>query len=117
MDASNNAMVFNILIVKERDGGFVAHCLELDIVVTGPTPDEARDDLLDLILAQVGYAFAHDNLAHLYRPAPQEVWRVFYQCLESMEYRAPVFTDVDSGVFAPPWIIAKTCQAPESDCA
>ena len=55
---------FSILI-REDDALFVAHCLELDIVATGPTLTEAKACIIDLIRAQLDYAFNNDNLDNL----------------------------------------------------
>jgi len=70
--------IFSVLITKEDDK-YVAHCLELDIVTTAPTFSEARDDIGDLILAQVKFAYENDNLEHLYKPAPKEIWDEFFK--------------------------------------
>jgi predicted RNase H-like HicB family nuclease len=103
-------MVINIL-VKEEDDLFVAHCMELDIVATGHSLEEATRDLEDLIIAQLRYAFANDNLAHLYRPAPPEIWEQFYKCGEApREKKISVPVDESAeGAFMPPWIIAQFC--------
>ncbi len=110
------SMVFNIFIKKDDDV-FVAHCMELDIVATGQSIDEATEDLIGLIIAQLQYAFSNDNLDHLYRPAPPEVWREFYLCREALEEREiklPLPTKGDSRQgFIPPWIIAKMCKPTE----
>lgn len=102
------AMTFNILL-EEEDGLFVAHCLELDIVATGETFHAARRDLIDLIKAQVAYAFANDNLDNLYHPAPAGVWKKLYECRE--ESREQFHVDPEAGTFVPPWIVANTCKA------
>jgi len=101
------AMAFNLLL-KEEERLYVAHCLELDIVATGETAEEARRDVVDLIRAQVAYAFAHDNLDHLYRPAPADVWREFYSCRGESQEEFSI--EPESGVFVPPWIVATTCR-------
>jgi predicted RNase H-like HicB family nuclease len=109
---TETSMVFNVLIKKEMDL-FVAHCLELDIVATGKTLDEAKGDLKDLIEAQVECAFANNNLDNLFRPAPSEAWREFYSCTSRPEERIDVksgFGHKESGRFVPPWIIAKICE-------
>jgi hypothetical protein len=109
-------MVFNILMKKE-DEMFIAHCMELDIVATGSSVDETTQDMIDLIIAQLKYAFLNDNLDHLYRPAPPEVWREFYLCKESpeeIEIQLPLPSKTDSPQgFIPPWIIAKMCKLAE----
>lgn len=73
-------MVFNCLIKKDNRV-WIGHCLELDIVATGESVNLVKDELIDLILAQIDYAFSNDNLDNLYHPAPQEVWKEFYSYL------------------------------------
>lgn len=107
------AMTFNILIKKENDL-FVAHCLELDIVATGQDSDQVQKEILDLIKAQVSYAFAHNNLDYLYHPAPQSVWEEFYKCKEMMESSQEIkshFKGESTSKFVPPWMIANICKA------
>ena len=108
------SMIFNILIKKE-DEVFVAHCMELDIVATGQSMEEAVNDLIDLIIAQLEYAFINDNLDHLYRPAPPEVWRQLYMCersLGEMEIALSLSPkEASPGNFMPPYIVAKMCEA------
>jgi hypothetical protein len=111
------ALTFNILI--KRDGEVcVAHCLELDVVATADSMAEAQNDLIDLIKAQVEYAFSNSNLDYLYRPAPAEVWKEFYACRESVKARFQLQLDIADAPgehsFIPPWIIANTCKAAES---
>jgi hypoxanthine phosphoribosyltransferase len=106
-------MIFNILI-KKVDKEFIAHCLELDIVATGKTLIRVKKDITDLILTQVDYAFSNDNLGHLYRPAPADIWQEFYACKNQSEERINVkssFRGEKAGMFIPPWIIARTCKA------
>lgn len=86
MESFNTSMVFNCLIKKENKT-FIAHCLELDIVAVGASPEKAKNDLKDLILSQVDYAFSNDNLNNLYHPAPLAVWKEFYTCETQSEDR------------------------------
>ena len=104
------AVSFNILL-KEEDGFFIAHCLELDIVATGLTASEARMEILDLIKAQLDYAFNNDNLDNLYHPAPSEVWQEFYSCLNQEQERVCISEEEAVDRFVPPWIIANTCRS------
>jgi len=110
MDAPSKAMTFSVLFKKE-EGLVVAHCLELDIVATGETFKEAEKDILDLIRAQVHYAFANDNLDYLYHPAPASVWKEFFDCRTA--YTRTTSMEPDSGPetdrFIPPWIVAQAC--------
>jgi hypothetical protein len=110
MAVEATALFFNVLTKKEEDY-YLAHCLELDLVTTAPTIEQAREDIADVIACQVDDAFAHDNLDYLYPPAPPTVWAEFFSCRgQSDEIRRFIES---SGGAVPPWIIAKTCQAAE----
>ena len=106
----------NILITKEADY-FLAHCLELDIVATGDTPDQAQREVISLICAQIDYAFNYNNLENLYHPAPPEIWHQFFSCNEQLERKyklESIFTQDQyspTSMMPPPWLISKTCQA------
>lgn len=64
-----------LVFPEERE--WVAHCLELDLVETGATSDAAMEALAEAVSTQSGYARTHDNLEHLFQPAPQEAWQRF----------------------------------------
>lgn len=66
------------ILIEQEDSQFVAHCLELDIVASGQTEDEAFDDLMDLIEAQLEFAVENDNLKNILRPAPPEFWQKLF---------------------------------------
>ena len=101
------AITVNILLKREEDT-YVAHCLELDIMGTANTLEQVKRDMVDLISAQVDYAFANNNLDNLFRPAPPSVWREFYLAreLDSMKHRIKSsFSSPDSDI-PPPWIVS-----------
>lgn len=111
---NTTSMTVNILI-KKSDDLWVGHCLELDIVSASDDLSQLKNDLKDLIVAQVDYAFSNDNLDHLFHPAPTEVWEEFYRCKSQIEDRFEVESELQTSHslkrFVPPWIIAKTCFA------
>ena len=112
---TSTSMIFNVLIKKEGTL-FLAHCLELDLVATAKTFSRVKKEMRDIIETQVDYAFSNDNLDHLYRPAPSEVWREFYACKEMKEEKLDIrsaFKKTDKEQFIPPWIIARICEASE----
>jgi predicted RNase H-like HicB family nuclease len=61
------------LIYKE-EGSYVAHCLELDIVGSGGTPEEALKEMRELVEEQISFHFEHGIENKLFRPAPAEYW-------------------------------------------
>ena len=112
-EAEKKSLNFNILIKEEKDY-YIAHCLELDIVATGHNKETVQNEIVDLIKAQVGYAFANNNLDYLYHPAPPEVWKEYFECKESWERNIETEANHTNGLiesFVPPWIIAKMCQS------
>jgi len=108
---TKTAMTFNIL-VKEIEDLYVAHCLELDIVATSENSEQVEKDIIDLILAQVDYAFSNNNLAYLYRPAPPELWEEFHACKAVIEEKKIKLESTfrKSQRFVPPSILARTCN-------
>ena len=67
------------VLLYEEDGEWVGHCLQLDLVEAGATRQEAQKNVLDVICAHIEYALSHDNMEHLFHPAPPEVWRQFWK--------------------------------------
>lgn len=115
MASHPHAMQFQVILKKKEDGDWVAHCLELDIVATGSTQAEAREIINSLIAAQVDYAFSTDNLAHLYHPAPAEVWAQLYKCKRQSRVEVKVkkgfALKTGKRPFVPSMVIARTCTA------
>ena len=111
---SGQGMIFNCLIKNENDL-WVGYCLELDIVTTAASVDQVKNDLKDLILAQVDYAFTNNNLDNLYHPAPRKIWQEFFHCKLLSEDRTPLTSAYQPPgnleIFVPPWIIQKTFLA------
>jgi hypothetical protein len=116
--SKDTAMVLNVLIKKEKDC-FIAHCLELDIVATSPKFDQVKKEIIDLVMAQVDYAFSNDNLNYLYHPAPSEIWAEFYACKGQIEEKVEIKSAFKKPArhFVPPWIIARMCGLDNLDYA
>jgi predicted RNase H-like HicB family nuclease len=70
---------FNLDVLLYRDDGeWVAHCLQLDLVEAGATPDEAEESLAGVIQHHIQWALEDDDMEHLFHPAPAEVWKKFF---------------------------------------
>ena len=69
------SIVVNVIVEKQQDGKYSAHCLELDLVAEAATAHEACNDLLNVIDVQVRTCLENDNLENLFFPAPPEVWQ------------------------------------------
>ena len=116
MERDRAAITVNILL-KKQDDLYIAHCLELDIVAAASTAKRAQAEIIELIIAQIHYAFLNNNLDHLFRSAPPEAWKEFYQCRQQSREEHPIAIPHDSGedleAFVPPWVIANTCESSE----
>lgn len=66
----------NVLVGRNEDGIFTAHCLELDIVAGGDTPELAFEELKNLIDVQIRTCIENDDLENLFFPAPKEYWNI-----------------------------------------
>ena len=65
---------FNVLIERQSDGEYLAHCLELDLVAEGSSVDEACREITNLVDVQVRTCIENDNMENLFFPAPKEAW-------------------------------------------
>ncbi|MDO8136767.1 MAG: hypothetical protein Q6354_03920 [Candidatus Brocadiales bacterium] len=76
-----------ILIYRE-EGNWVAHCLELDIVGAGGTPEKAFNLMSELVEDHISFCFENKIEDKLFNPAPPEYW---YRWLKSIPYRIPEY--------------------------
>ena len=65
---------FNVIVEGQPEGTYVAHCLELDLIAEGSTPDEACSEITNVIDVHVRTCIQNDNFENLFFPAPKEVW-------------------------------------------
>jgi hypothetical protein len=113
MEKPNKWVIAVNIFHKIEDDLHIAHCLELDIVATGTSKEEADKDIKDLIAAQVDYCFSNGNLESLYHPAPPEVWKEFLATREETEELYQIESQVVHRPpdIPPPWILAKMREA------
>jgi hypothetical protein len=64
-------------LLSGTDGRHVAHCLDLDVVVTGASQQIAMEKLDDLVKAHIEVALATGQLENLSTKAPSSFWRQF----------------------------------------
>lgn len=70
---SGGEEALHVLGYKEKDR-HIAHCLEFDLVAEGTTPDEAKDNLADLISSYLQFGKEKGISQFAYHPAPKEYW-------------------------------------------
>jgi hypothetical protein len=64
-------------LLSESEGKHIAHCLDLDLVATGRTCEEAAVNLDSLVKAHIELALATRQYANLATKAPQSFWDQF----------------------------------------
>lgn len=75
---------FNVLI-EEREGTHVAHCLEMGLVAVHDDADELVSIMEKLIVRQLQFAMENDNFSDIYHSAPDDVWQRFREAVGSRE--------------------------------
>ena len=70
---------FNLdVLLYREDGEWLAHCLQLDLVEAGATPEEAEQTLAGVIQHHIQWALEDDDMEHLFHPAPPGIWKKFF---------------------------------------
>jgi hypothetical protein len=66
-------------LIHHVDGDYVAHCLDMDLVGTGDTTDEAIEELNTAVRALVYFALKTDtfDILSLCNRAPKDYWGMF----------------------------------------
>jgi hypothetical protein len=81
--------VVHYLFTEKRGDRFLAHCLDFDIVVAGPTADETEDRLDALVKIYIEKALHTQNYAMLTTAAPREFWRQYQEAFAARRIRTP----------------------------
>jgi predicted RNase H-like HicB family nuclease len=77
----------HVIVYPDRDGVWIAHCLEMDVVGTGETPLAARDEVVELCEWQIDEAIKDNDIDSVMTPAPPDVCAMFFA--ELAEAAAP----------------------------
>lgn len=102
---------FNLDVLLYREAGhWVAHCLQLDLVEAGATPEAAEDALAGVIRHHIEWALEDDDMAHLFHPAPPETWKRFFAA-EPMGFRQIPLTLPADGLAVPPSVKVQRATA------
>jgi hypothetical protein len=72
-------------LLHRADGEQVAHCLDMDLVGSGSTEDEAIDELNNAVRALVFFAVQTKtfDIGSLCKRAPREYWTMFEDAKEA----------------------------------
>lgn len=64
-------------LLSESGGEYIAHCLDLDLVATADTPQQAAQKLDRLVKATIEFSLGTQNFENLATRAPQQFWNEF----------------------------------------
>lgn len=65
------------IVFYQEDGGWIAHCLEFDLMGDGPTQQDAMKELAEAIFLQIEASVEHNNAANLFNPAEGKFFEMF----------------------------------------
>jgi hypothetical protein len=65
-------------VVYQESRWWIAHCLELDLVAEGASPEDATRALYRLTEFQLAKAMEEGDVTTAFRPAPADVWRMYW---------------------------------------
>jgi len=77
------SLYLRVLGYREGDGEWAAHCLETDLVGYGDSFQSALDNLKELTQMQVSFALYKNQPSLLDRPAPPEIFEIYYSSFRS----------------------------------
>ena len=69
----NVSVTSRVLLYQDRDGTYVAHALETDLIGEGNSPNKAMTDLRNAMEAQITFAIQMGNAGMIQRQAPAEI--------------------------------------------
>ena len=69
----NVSVTSRVLVYQDRDGAYVAHALETDLIGEGSSPNKAMTDLRNALEAQITFAIQVGNTSMIQRQAPAEI--------------------------------------------
>jgi len=69
--------IFLSILGYKEDGDFVALCLEMDLRGWGDSFEEAEEELIGMINAQISFAIQENDLSLLDHPAEEKYWHLF----------------------------------------
>ena len=63
------------VLIKKEGRGYEAHVLELDLVASGDSLEEAKRNLADSVSAQIAFAYANNMTENIWHPAPKSYFQ------------------------------------------
>lgn len=69
-------------LFSHSGGRIIAHCLDLDLVTSGDSIEQAENRLNAVVLAQIATCYSSGNFGQLSFQAPTEYWRALSDAKE-----------------------------------
>ena len=83
---------FRVCVYRsEEDEGYIAHCLELDVIGAANNVEGALDELLEVIETQLESCELYN--AQVLFPAPEEIWEKYNQAKKARRKISPELLD------------------------
>jgi predicted RNase H-like HicB family nuclease len=117
--AEIHEVAINVLGYPAKDGGWIAHALEMDIVGHGSSFQEAFADLQELVEMQISFAVFQGSPEMIWKPA-EPIWFSLFAQIRADFYRVTKTTEEETYQIAgmqipPPHVIAR--MRPDSQSA
>jgi len=105
-------LTFNV-VIEEREGAFVATCLEMGLVATSDKREELPATMEKLVIRQVTFALENENFQDIFHPADPKVWKRLEAALmaEKAEKIRTTEEKITAGTWAPAVALKQTAYA------
>ncbi len=84
MDVDLEKGLYISVLAFQDNNVWVAHALEMDLVGTGNSPEEAIQTLQECVLAQVEFAMEQDDPSLIFFDPDPELWSIFQNARKAM---------------------------------
>lgn len=78
-----------VIYHDQEAGRWVGHCLEMDIVGEGATPESAAQEVMDLCDTQIIACIDNGNLDDIFSPAPSEIYTMYARAVSFDHHVTP----------------------------
>ena len=73
--------IFISVLGYQKDGEWIAHALEMDLIGIGDTWEKAEEELIGTIDAHISHARDMNDSSLIFHPAPQELFEKYRQAM------------------------------------
>lgn len=107
--------ILSCLISIEDGGRSLAHCLDIDVLASGSSADEAFRRLTSVVKTHIEFCVKNNNLEGFKRRAKNEEWNMFHEAMRNSN-QPPLLQEIDIEIETPLpeelgipiWLMART---------